>query len=391
MLCIGGLHVHATDFTSIVDNILANNPELHVQCLKTDADIKSIASENNFTDPQLDFSHQWGQNGVGNKWSVGVSQSFEWPGVYAIRARRMDADSEALRRFDDVKIVEMRLKITEALVNLIYQKKLVALNRRMVNRIDSMLTISNRGLELGDVSILDVNILRLERIEASRKLSEAITGLTDALATVNTLNGGCDCTKMIEDLADFPATPLHPLESYIESAAINNPVVRYNNALDRAETLRIKTIRRSFLPGFSIGYSHDYELGDHFNGLNIGLTLPIFSNRKKLPEVEARRLTLQAESDASRLQTESQITKDYKIILQLDNEIREYGKILDDNDNMRLLLKALNAGQISIIDYFDRAAYFLDAHAGYLELQRQRALAIERLSIWNNPAIAAAQ
>ena len=189
MLCIGGLHVHATDFTSIVDNILANNPELHAQCLKTDADIKSIASENNFTDPQLDFSHQWGQNGVGNKWSVGVSQSFEWPGVYTMRARRMDADSEALRRFDDVKIVEMRLKITEALVNLIYQKKLVALNRRMVNRIDSMLTISNRGLELGDVSILDVNILRLERIEASRKLSEAITGLTDALATVNTLYG----------------------------------------------------------------------------------------------------------------------------------------------------------------------------------------------------------
>ncbi len=108
----------------------------------------------------------------------------------------------------------------------------------------------------------------------------------------------------------------------------------------------------------------------------------MFSNRKKIPAAEARQLALQAESEASRLAAESQITQDYKIILQLDNELREYSDVLNDKDNMRLLSKALNAGQISILDYFIRAEYFLNAQAAYLEAQRKRAQSMARLSMW---------
>lgn len=381
------LYAQPVDFNTIVDSIAANNSDLRVGRLKTDGAIKAIASDNNLADPELDFTHQWGQKGIGNKWSIGVTQNFEWPGVYTMRASRMNAEAEALRRQSDVQTSKMRLQIAEALVDLVYQKKLVDLHKTMLDRIDSMLIVSNRGLEQGEVSILDLNILKLQRIEALRSLNEAISGLTEASATVKALNGGADCSNLTATLTDFPDTPLLPLESYIESAAENNPVIRYNNALSKAEQLRINTLRRSFLPGFSIGYSHEYEIGDHFNGLNIGLTLPVFSNRKKIPAAEAQQLALQAESEASRLAAESQITQDYKIILQLDNELSEYSSVLNDKDNMRLLSKALNAGQISILDYFSRADYFLNAQAAYLEAQRRRAQSMTRLSMWNPAGI----
>ena len=376
------LSAQSVDFNTIVDSIAANNPDLHAGRLKTEGEIKAIASDNNLADPELDFTHQWGQEGIGNKWSIGVTQSFEWPGVYSVRARRMNAEAEALRLQSDVQASEMRLQIAEALVDLVYQKKLVDLHQDMLDRIDSMIAVSNRGLDRGEVSILDLNIIKLQRIEASRSLNEAVSGLTEATATLKALNGGADCKNLTADLTDFPDTPLLPLDSYIESAAENNPVIRYNDALSRAEQLRISTLRRSYLPGFSIGYNHEYEIGDHFNGLSVGLTLPVFSNRKKIPAAEAQQLALQAESEASRLAAESQITRDYKIILQLDNELREYSTVLSDKDNMRLLSKALNAGQISILDYFSRAEYFLNAQAAYLEAQRKRAQSMARLSVW---------
>ncbi|MDE6369672.1 MAG: TolC family protein, partial [Muribaculaceae bacterium] len=56
-------------FESTVSEILANNPTLAARRANVNADILGLKADNNLADPEVEFEHQWGQPGVGNKWS----------------------------------------------------------------------------------------------------------------------------------------------------------------------------------------------------------------------------------------------------------------------------------------------------------------------------------
>ena len=75
-------------FEAKVSEILSNNPTLASRRANAEAESLNLRADNNLSDPELEFEHQWGTPSVGgNKWSVSVSQSFDWPGVYHNRAK----------------------------------------------------------------------------------------------------------------------------------------------------------------------------------------------------------------------------------------------------------------------------------------------------------------
>lgn len=375
------------NFNRIVSAIFSNNPDVYAARAESEAEKASLATENNLSDPEIEFDHQWGSQGIGNKWSIGISQSFEWPGVYHMRARQTQSSSMAINYLEKAKMSTLRLEITSGLINLIYDRQKLQLYESMLSRIDSLIDIYRRGAELGEISRLDINKLRIERIAANRRVNEAAIALTATTTNLTRLNGGNDCSALIETLDIYPCGDLAPREVYVRYAIINNPEIRYNTALGNAEQLREQTLRRSRFPGFSIGYSHDYEIGDHFNGIRIGLTLPLFSNRKKIAASTERQRMIQAENDAMEIAARAQISADYDCVIRLDREISQYKEVIDDDENKRLLGIALNAGQISLIDYFLQVNYFLEAHSDYIEIQRQRALAMARLRQWESEAL----
>lgn len=371
-------------FNYCVDFITSNNETLKADSINTQSQILSLQQKNNLSDPELDLSHQWGQRGIGNKWSVGVSQSFEWPGVYSARKKQINAEVEALTQNLSAQENELRMNIRNALIEYIYTRKLIALYNDQLARIDSLIIIYNRGAELGEISKLDVNKLKIERIAASRQLNEAQNTLTGHQQTITNLNGGKDCSNELATLSDFPNIEPGNVNDYIQTVQIHDPNIQALTMQSEAIRHESNVVRQSYIPSFSVGYSHDYELGDHFNGVSIGLTLPIFSNRKKKSEIASRRTFIETTQEIVQSEVHNEIKTLYRQVVNLDTEINQYRAVIEDKDNIRLLNMALDAGQITLIDYLQQVNYFQQAQADYIGIERQRAIYMSQLCRWEN-------
>lgn len=369
-------------FSDIVSVIAGNNPDLRLSQMNAASERASLATANNLSDPEVEFSHQWGQKGVGNKWSIGVSQSFEWPGVYGAWSRITRNAARYLDYAVDEKSRQVRFEIRQALIELIGSRQQLALSESMLQRIDSLSAVYQRGADLGEISRLDINKLKIELIAAERRVGEARLGVMTAIETVNRLNGGVSCGELLENLHDFPCQTLRPLTYYLDCALESNPTLLLGRSQIDTESLRLSAIRQSMFPGFSIGYSHDYEIGDHFNGFKLAVTIPVFSQRGKLTEARSRISALQTDLSAAEIGIRSQLVGEYQKIEQLDKEISSYQSVLNDSDNMRLLSLALHAGHITLMEYLLQANYFLEARSTLIDLQRQRAQAMSSIHQW---------
>ncbi len=114
------------DFQTIISSVIANNPDLASQAESARAAGLSLGAENNLQDPEVEFDRAWGTTAdTGNKWGLSVSQSFEWPGVYAARNKAARAGRSALQREHEAKVLDKELETRLLLLDIVNANKQV--------------------------------------------------------------------------------------------------------------------------------------------------------------------------------------------------------------------------------------------------------------------------
>ena len=71
----------ADNFSQLSQAILENNAEIKAEMQRGRADVEAAKAENALAQPEVEFEHMWNADEGDNRWSVGVSQSFDWPGI----------------------------------------------------------------------------------------------------------------------------------------------------------------------------------------------------------------------------------------------------------------------------------------------------------------------
>lgn len=66
---------------------------------------------------------------------------------------------------------------------------------------------------------------------------------------------------------------------------------------------------------------------------------------------------------------ESAIKTDYSHIVTAKSQIHSYNNVLESGNNEKMLQKALEGGQISLLDYLLELRYFLEAQQTLLDLE----------------------
>lgn len=362
--------IYATDISSLVDMVMANNPTIQIERKRNAAELLSLQSENTLADLEVEFSHLWGQKGIGNKLGIEISQSFDWPGAYKART---EANKSVVKAMDLLAVANesaVRLEVRQVLLDIVNARMKMNLYRDVLAEIDSLSVIVNRDVANKAVSILDGNKLRIERIALARKYAEALDTYHNSCFRLTELNGGKSCEEVVSQITDFPSiTDLRPLEDYYTEATMFNPEIRYRESLSAANQAKAHAANLDLYPGFSVGLRHELEQGDRFNGFSISMSLPFFSGRGKkksvLLEGEAQRM----ESEQLAVVTRARVNNDYKSAERLLNDIRQYSSIIESVDNLRLLRKAFEARLISVLDYISDLIYFTDATSDYYDLK----------------------
>lgn len=366
-IIIAGISTHAKSFNDILYDIAANNPELATSVAQNESDKINLKSENNLPDPEIGYEHKWGKEG--KKWGIGIAQSFEWPGVYSVRKKVINSSSEAIEYLNKTNYLNKLVDIKLLLIDIINQHKQLLLISQLENQIDTLSIKYEQGLKQGEVTKLDINKLKIEKIALLRQRKNINNQLNTLKASLLAENGGKDISSILSNLSSYPEETILSEEKYEQMLNENDPKVAQLSSMAKAQELSSKALSMSKLPGFSLGYKFENELGTYFNGFSIGISIPIFSKRHKKNAIVATQKAISLQSNAYEIEKLAQIKVQRSNAISLYNELEQLRPTLENNDNILLLKKALDGGQISLITYIQEVNFFLEAQKNYLDVE----------------------
>lgn len=356
------LWASAADFNSIIDEVVSNNPSIKTQRAELmSANMARIAA-NTLEPAEIDFEHLWPHTkGEKTKTSVGISQSFEWPGVYGVRRNAAKAALEAGNERLHGAERTLRVDARRALFAVVDANLRCNFLERLVSNLESLHQTGHRLLDAREITEIDHRKMAIEEVSIKQELADAETERSAAYAALAKLNGGTLPQGAI-GLAEYPQMELLPLADYINAPA---PEIDADRTEARALRLDAEAARMSIYPGFSVGYAFAREDGVTFNGFSLGVRLPSYNSKQlrlaSALEADARELQAQ-EAEAAR---RAEITSTHAAAEKMKLALRDYEHALGD-DYEGLLLRALNAGQLDYSTYCSELHYYLTARLEYL-------------------------
>ena len=226
-------------------------------------------------------------------------------------------------------------------------------------------------LEKGDANILETNKIDLELLNARTEARMNETSRIAKLQELATLNGGIaiEFTDTVYALPDGEVLSFDELRT---EAIQSDPQLQTLRS-DQTTALRQVSVNKAKgLPGFELGYRmNPASGGERFNGFLVGITIPLFSNRNNVKQAKAQARYTEMQLESASFTVENGLRQLYDQSVSLKKSIDEYKDVLKRQNSLVLLNKAIQAGQISMIEYFVDVTTYYQSVQNYLQLQNQ--------------------
>lgn len=371
MAATGGTS-HAITIHEAASAILGRNGDRMQTELQREAKNAETLSIANVPDPEVEGDYMVAPAGEDNRWGFGVSYGIEWPGAYGARRNMGKAMREANSAEADAAILEKEIEILSELEAYLYAEMRLGIMNGVLATSDSIRAIAEKSVRGGEMSRLDLSKIILEQ----SRVQSIIAGIeAERVATegnLKTLNGGQPCTALLKKIdRQWDIHQLASLDTYLSNAKNNPELLKVMRDFEVAER-NVSVAKAERLPGFTVGYTHEYEDGMHFNGANLGISIPLFASRGKVKAAEAAKAAAEYQMTVSTDKLESQITSLYEEVNALDKALETPMKVFKETDYSTLLLKAYQGGELSLADYLSELSWFYEAHLEYMDLQYQR-------------------
>ena len=336
-----------------------------------------------FADPAFVFSDEglsFRRGDAGEKeYSLGVEQSFEFPGKRSLRRR--------IGRFGEERAgleLERARLLVGAEVKRAYFR--AVLSRRTVGSLERSSVLVDRLLEnlaarqrAGAATSSDILRARVERARLRNQAIEEKKEGAAALAELNLLLGknGDAPADLVTDLAYVPleADPA----ALRAGAAVSRPSLRIAAARRGEAETGLALARKTGLPDLTLGlYFPSLRAGGW--GFSVGLSLPILGQRRKgeVMEAAAAEEISRLAAAGEELRVAARIGTAFEAARAAEEQVKVFeGSLLKDlEDDMTLSLSRYQYGEIAFFELLD--LYRTYASAG---LEHLRALYLYNVSL----------
>lgn len=296
-----------------------------------------------------------------------ISQSFDWPGAYRARAHANDAaQSAALQQFTADRL-EVAQNAKRTLVELVYLRKQRGLLDEMINSMHRLNDVLDKSLEKGHITILDMKKTRFEAYNYESQRAAVDAREQEVVALLISMSGGADL--VLSEVSEYPIERLLSRDEYLDIATNADPAVAAANLAVRQSELSAKAAVQSRFPKFTVGYEHQNEIGDRFNGFTLGMSLPFFENRHAKNAQLLRKEAAERAVEQKLADNYADINSKYSTLEVWRGRMDRYREIFGDNSYPSLLKKSYDGGEISVIDYIKETNYYLENTMSYLETE----------------------
>ncbi len=344
-----------------LDFIARNNPTIVSLERTCAADAIGAKGVSQLSGPELEGEYMFG-SGADNKWSVGITQGFDWPGAY--KAKRLAAEKSvqaSLIRLAAMKN-EVALTARRKMIEGVYVTKQIKMLQVIYNNLDSICKAVEYGYDKGQLTILDVKKIKHELFIIDNRISDASIQLNQINSDLVVMSGDKDFKV---EFTEYEPQPLLPLNQYYNLAETSPEV---NAALAESESYRLsaRAEEQSRKPSFAIGYRHSYEENHHFNGIAASIGLPSWGKNYNSKASVALAENAEFEANAITSAQIENIKANYEQAQHLKVLMNKYKDIVLDDEYVELLTMAYHGGQINVITLIQEINYYLSSSLDYL-------------------------
>lgn len=356
---------------AVLRSIEANNKELQANNQLTVSKKLEAKLDNNLPDPSVSYVHQYGnREGMGIQGELVASQSFDFPSVYVQKNKLAKSKAASFDRQGAEFRQQILLQAKEICLDLVLLNQQRALLDQRRQNAEQLAELYAMRLETGDANILETNKIDLELLNAKTEARMNESARIAKLQELATLNGGIaidftDTTYMSDgDILSF--------EELCAEAVTSNPQLLTLKSEQVAARRQLSVNKSKSLPSFELGYRMNTATGgERFNGFLVGISIPLFSNRNNVKQAKAQALYTDLQLESTTTTVESELHQLYNQSVALKTSMDEYNTVLKSQNNLALLNKAIQTGQISMIEYFVDVTTFYQSMQNYMQLQNE--------------------
>lgn len=358
----------AQDINAVLKSVEQNNMELKV-LLKGNkaADIEN-KSQNTLEDLSIEYSpfFQSETSGIASSELV-ITQGFDFPTLYGARKKAgqlqrnvLDMQYQTARR--DILVNAKKLCLD--IINYNKQKQLLQERRKNA---DELLAMFELKFKNGDATSLELNKIKLDRMNLETELVQADTKHANAMQQLQALNGGLPIEV---NMTEYPQAPADDEVTMYEKAVATDWTVRTAQASVLAAEQDVKVNKQSWIPKFEIGYRRNTEGDNASNGFLIGGSIPLFSSKNKVKIAKARQTEAVMQHANARINAENSARTMINQMKQLKASADAYDVPLM-RQTLKLLRTAVENGEISVTEYYVEADNIYKNMITYMDIERQ--------------------
>jgi len=320
------------------------------------------------SNPEVEFGYMWGNpTELGNRTDFEVTQSFDFPTAYSSRSKLS-------------KISQQQAELEYKAVRQEIMKKAhkVWITRVYLNRMESMLNGRfsyarkvydgfEQKLESGEANQLQVNQARMKVMALENEISQLQRELSKSDAEVVNLTAN---DKLIISDTLFPVPSKIIYDTLVLDYMAGNVNQLYQSEVDK-KAKEVDVVFNQKLPKLKAGYYSERILDVKLQGVKAGISIPLWGNAKAVNSAKAK--LAYAESDAERYWQvqQNELKQNYDQWVLTMERVTGLEEMLKVSNDEALLRRAMEAGEISLTEYFYESDFYFQNVINLLEFKKE--------------------
>jgi outer membrane protein TolC len=360
---------------SVLNEIEKNNTTL--SALQKSMEAKQLENKTNIylQNPEVEFNYLWGNDVIGNRKDFSATQAFDFPTTYKHKKEISNIKNEQVELEYKKQQKDLLLEARLTAYDLVFTNALLLELSKRLNHAQSIANSYKSKFDIGETNILEYNKAQLNLLNLSKEMESFNIKREALLGELTRLNGGIP----IEFTAsEFPTSPIPTdFEQWYTRAEQSNPLLNWLKKEIEVSEKQVGLNRALSFPKFTAGYMSENVIGQDFQGITLGLSIPLWENKNKVKYARANAAAMEKTANDQKVQFYNRLKLLHTKAIGLQNNANDYKSKLQTFDSSELLKKALDKGEITLIDYILELSIYYESVNKLLrsELEMNKTLA----------------
>ena len=368
-----------TTVDMILTEVEKNNTTLAAFRKSTDAE--KIGNKTWLTpqNPEVEFNYLWGHPSViGNRTDFAVKQSFDFPSTYSYKSQISDLKNNQAELEYQKQRNEILFQTRVACIKLTYRNALKAELGKHYNNALKVADAYKAKYNAGDIGILDYNKAQVNFLNVTKEQESNEIERKSLISELSVLNGG-NPLNFTDSLFQIPSVPAD-FEQWYTLAEENNPLLQWFKQEIDIASKEVKLSSAMGLPKFYGGYMSEKVVGQQFQGVTMGVTIPLWENKNTVKYARAKSMAMQSFETDAKLQFYNNMKATHAKVIDMQRNVTDFRNKLALYSNNELLEKAFTKGEISLTEYMYELSLYYDSIYKLLEMEMDLQLANAELN-----------